>query len=71
MKTRLDVPFGDNEKAKALGARFDFEGRYWYCPDGVDLARLKRWLPKNLRRWLRGNGDGSGKNRQKDGGGGR
>lgn len=51
MKTYLEIPYRDKEKAKALGAKFDHAG--WYCPDGVDLMLFKRWLPRALQKWAR------------------
>lgn len=51
MKTYLDIPFNDNEKARKLGAKFDSGG--WYCPDGIDLMMFRRWLPNEIRKWAR------------------
>lgn len=45
MKTYLDVPFAQKEKAYRLGARWDDARKRWYCPDGVDLAPLMEWVP--------------------------
>jgi hypothetical protein len=51
MQAKLNVPYAEKEKAKALGARFNSDGRYWYVPFGVDLNPFKRWLGKDLAKW--------------------
>jgi hypothetical protein len=38
----LDVPFGEKDEAKALGARWDPAARRWYAP-GPDRPGLARW----------------------------
>lgn len=38
----LDVPFGEKDAAKALGARWDPSARRWYDPRPV-TAGLQRW----------------------------
>jgi phage/plasmid primase-like uncharacterized protein len=45
VKTYLEVPFAENDRAKEKGARFDMSRKQWYCPDGVDLMLFKRWVP--------------------------
>ena len=40
--TPLTVSFADKDKAKALGARWDAEGRRWIAPPGVDLAPFRK-----------------------------
>jgi exodeoxyribonuclease VII large subunit len=52
MITRLNVPYAEKDQAKALGARFNMAGKYWYVPDGLDLARFSKWLPAELQSWL-------------------
>ncbi|MFM0130022.1 DUF5710 domain-containing protein [Paraburkholderia sediminicola] len=42
-RIRLDVPYTDKDKAKALGARWDATEKAWYCYTLVD--GLKRWIP--------------------------
>jgi putative DNA primase/helicase len=44
----LAVPFKEKEAARALGARWDKEGKVWYAPEGSDLGKLNRWLPQNV-----------------------
>jgi hypothetical protein len=44
MKTYLDVPYAEKNRAKDLGARFDMSRKQWYCPDGVDLMLFKEWV---------------------------
>lgn len=48
MKTYIEVPFAEKDKAKALGARWDMSRRSWYVPDGVDLMKFKRWIPAEI-----------------------
>ena len=37
----FDVPYEDREKAKSLGARFDFEVKAWYAPNTTVAALLQ------------------------------
>jgi hypothetical protein len=41
-KVWLDVPFGEKDEAKALGARWDPGARRWYAPR-PGIAGLERW----------------------------
>ena len=41
-KVWLDVPFGEKDEAKALGARWDPDARRWYAPR-PGIAELERW----------------------------
>jgi hypothetical protein len=43
-KLYLDVPFHDNEQVKALGARWDRDGRSWYVPNSLDAEPFEHWL---------------------------
>ena len=46
MKYRLDTPYREKDEAKALGARWDPLGRYWYYEtDGEIPAVFMRWDP--------------------------
>jgi hypothetical protein len=36
----FDIPFENKDKAKALGARFDFEVKAWYAPNTTVAALL-------------------------------
>ena len=38
----LAVRFEDKDRAKALGARWDAEGRRWVAPAGADLAAFRK-----------------------------
>jgi DNA topoisomerase-3 len=38
----LVVSFADKDKAKALGARWDAEGRRWMAPPGADLTPFRK-----------------------------
>jgi hypothetical protein len=44
MPTHLFTPFEDNDRVKALGAKWDSKLKTWYVPDGVPLASFERWL---------------------------
>lgn len=39
----LDVPYGEREEAKKLGARWNRQLQSWFIPAGVDAAPLARW----------------------------
>ncbi len=46
MKYRLDTPYREKDEAKALGARWDPFGKYWYYEtDGTIPAVFMRWDP--------------------------
>lgn len=47
--TYLTVPFKEKDSVKALGARWDADGKRWYVPDGQDLAPFVEWLPSSVR----------------------
>jgi hypothetical protein len=42
---RLNVPYPEKDEAKALGARWDPKGRFWYVPEGQAATQFERWLP--------------------------
>ena len=42
--TPLKVPFKEKDEAKALGARWNPDGKHWYVPEGVDAAPFEKWL---------------------------
>ena len=46
MSYRLSVPYAEKDQAKALGARWNFREKYWYCEELTD--GLKRWYRKPL-----------------------
>lgn len=51
----LDVPFGQKDEAKRLGARWDPQQRGWFINSKQDQAKFARWLrdnPDNRRRYL-------------------
>ena len=39
----LHVPFADKEAAKALGAQWDANGKWWYVPAGTDPEPFLKW----------------------------
>eukprot|EP00967_Tisochrysis_lutea_P118152 scaffold191706_cov30-Tisochrysis_lutea.AAC.1 len=44
-RTYLDCPFAEKDEAKALGAKWDPEGKAWYVPEQLALKPFERWLP--------------------------
>lgn len=45
MRFRLNTPYAEKDEAKALGARWNWQGKFWYY-DGDELPEgLKRWYP--------------------------
>lgn len=49
MDKYLDVPFNENEEAKALGAAFDPGVKRWYVPDWLHFELFLKWHPGNRR----------------------
>lgn len=45
MRIDLNTTFIEKNKAKALGARWDYEKRCWYIVDPADLTPFLRWIP--------------------------
>ena len=45
-KAMLSVPFEEKDEAKNAGARWDPLSKQWYCPVGVSLQPLMKWVPK-------------------------
>ncbi|WP_151636888.1 DUF5710 domain-containing protein [Noviherbaspirillum aerium] len=45
-KSYLSVPYAEKDEAKALGARWDAARKKWYAPQGAELDRFDKWLPK-------------------------
>ena len=41
MSYRLNVPYREKDQAKAYGAKWNWEGKYWYCTALTE--ELKRW----------------------------
>ena len=45
LRTWLKCPYAQKDMAKAMGAKFDFNGcKKWYVPAGVDPTLFARWL---------------------------
>ena len=44
MSVYLNVPYRDKDVVKALGAKWDFNAKKWYVPDGVGQDAFKRWI---------------------------
>jgi antirestriction protein ArdC/phage/plasmid primase-like uncharacterized protein len=45
-RTYLDVSFKEKETAKEAGAKWDKAAKSWYAPEGVDIKKFEKWLPK-------------------------
>lgn len=45
MRIDLNVPFGEKDQAKMLGAKWDPARRVWYVRDGTNLDPFRRWMP--------------------------
>jgi ribonuclease HI len=45
MITCLNVKYQDKDKVKALGARWNYQKKRWFVPDGVDLSLFIQWIP--------------------------
>jgi phage/plasmid primase-like uncharacterized protein len=45
-KTYLAVPFAEKTAAKELGAKWDKTEKLWYAPEGVDIQKFEKWMPK-------------------------
>ena len=42
---RLNVPYLEKDEAKALGARWNRDEKFWFCADGQE-DRFRKWLPE-------------------------
>ena len=45
----LAVPYTERIEAKAAGAIWDKEAKSWYTGPNVDMDKLQRWLPENVK----------------------
>lgn len=45
----LAVPFSEKDEAKAAGAVYYGAEKCWFVPPGADLAKLKKWNPREVR----------------------
>jgi len=43
-KTFIQVPFGEKDEAKSLGAKWDRQAQLWYVPAGVNAGRFAKWM---------------------------
>jgi hypothetical protein len=39
----LQVPYAEKDQARALGARWDPDGKRWYVPAGRSLEPFEKW----------------------------
>lgn len=50
MRTDLNVPYAEKDKAKRLGARWDIARRVWFVVDVENLEPFLRWIPLHLKK---------------------
>lgn len=43
----LQVPYAEKDQAKAAGAKWDRENKFWVAEAGADLSKLTQWLPED------------------------
>lgn len=48
MRVDLIVPFAEKDRAKALGARWDYAKKCWYVVDSDRLESFLRWMPVKI-----------------------
>lgn len=55
-RMRLDVPFSEKDRAKAVGAKWDGTVKAWFMPADAEISKFSRWLPgcswENGRGWI-------------------
>ena len=44
----LDCPFIEKDRAKALGAKWDFSKKMWFIYDNMDPTPFAEWLPNSI-----------------------
>lgn len=52
---KLNVPYSEKDEAKALGAAWNWEEKFWYIPKGLSPKKFKRWLPDEAPTFNDGN----------------
>lgn len=50
MRINLQVPYGDKDKAKSLGAIWDIARKTWYVIDPAELKPFQQWIPE-IKDW--------------------
>ena len=45
----LAVPYSERKAASALGAKWDGGNKAWYVGPSVDMSKLQKWLPDNVK----------------------
>jgi len=50
VRTYLNVPFSEKDRARNLGARWDVATRRWYVENVENIAAFMRWMPPALVR---------------------
>lgn len=48
MRTNLNVPFKDKDRAKKLGAQWDMARKIWYIEDIENIIQFMQWMPAHL-----------------------
>ena len=57
---QLDVPYREKDDAKALGAKWNYSDKHWYCEED-QLERFARWYHGDLLKGDAGEVDSSDK----------
>jgi hypothetical protein len=55
MRINLNVPYGDKEKAKSLGAKWDVSTKRWYVLNPEDLKPFAKWMDKDVMSFYKAN----------------
>ncbi len=48
MRTNLQVPFSEKDKARSMGARWDAARKTWYVENVEDISQFMQWMPARL-----------------------
>ena len=54
MRTNLNVPFAEKDKARSLGAKWDAARKTWYIEDVEQIERFMIWIPEYLKKPTKG-----------------
>ena len=44
MLNYINVPFAEKDKAKSLGAKWDYDNQCWYVPEELNILYFQRWI---------------------------
>lgn len=48
MRTNLNVPFAQKDRARKLGAQWDAAKKVWYIQDVEDVRPFMQWMAPHL-----------------------